>query len=350
MWGCASNARKTTTDRSTRDEQQDSSYPDERGHRGGRLQGIACHREDHGTMVMQSFVETLLASPAFLSKYTVFCYPCVNPQGRAGRAFRGSFDTVNPIPDPARDWTDTPVLSVVQQVRADIAARCSGGRPDVMVDFHGHYQHGYSHSVYGWNSVAANWAVEQEFQLAVLAQQPGLERSTGASATQPTPYFSNKSSGGPAGAFFIIEISDWLADQYAASRDFGVLLAGQLGVIDDNVYGRWPVGSPGVLGASGSSSGVTLAAAAVANAVEYRFLRDGVEVRGWGTSPTHFDGLVPADGVHSYTYEARNPGGASARSAAAQAERTPQAPGKHPFNAPPFGGSRFGVTRFTLRW
>ena len=95
---------------------------------------------------------------------------------------------------------------------------------------------------------------------------------------------------------------------------------------------------------------MTLAAAAVANAVEYRFLRDGVEVRGWGTSPTHFDGLVPADGMHSYTYEARNPGSVSSRSAAAQAERTPQAPGKHPFNAHPFGVSRFGKTRYTSRW
>jgi len=288
--------------------------------------------EDHGTQVMQSFVETLLASPAFLARYTVFCYPCVNPQGRAGRAFRGSFDTANPIPDPARDWTDTPVLSVVQQVRADIVARCAGGRPDVMLDFHGHYQHGYSHSVYGWNGVAANWSVEQEYQLAVAAQQPGLERSSSATALQPNSYFSVKAGGTPPGAFFVVEISDWLADQYAASRAFGVLLAGQLSVIDDNVYGRWPVGSPGALGASGSSSGVNLAAPAVANAVEYRFLRDGVEVRSWTTQTSITDGDVAPEVSHSYTYQARNPGGASSISAAAIAARAASASGKKRFN------------------
>lgn len=291
--------------------------------------------EDHGTMVMQAFVEALLNSPSFLSRYTVFCYPCVNPQGRAGRAYRGTFDATSPIPDPARDWTDAPVLSVVQQVRADIVSRCSNGRPDVVFDFHGHYQHGYSHSVYGWNGVAANWAVEQEFQLAVAALQSGLERDTGAAGTQLPPYFSNKAAGGAAGAFFIIEISDWVSDQLAASRAFGVLLAGRLSTIDDNVYGRWPVGAPGTLSASGTAYGVTLLAPAVTNADEYRFLRDGAEIRAWGRTLQYVDAAVSAGTSHSYTYQARNPGGASQQSAAVLAERAAQGMTRVPKAAPP---------------
>lgn len=299
--------------------------------------------EDHGTQVMQAFVESLLASPAILARYTVMVYPCVNPQGRAGRSYRGSFDPAGLTLDPARDWTDTPALSCVQQVRADIAARCAGGRPDVMLDFHGHYQHGFSHSLYGWNTVAANWAVEQELQLAVLAQQPGLERSSAASATQPTPYFSGKASGGPAGAFVIVEISDWLADQYAASRAFGALLAGQLGVIEDNVYGRWPVGAVGALTADGTPYGVTLTAGPVSNGVEYRYLRDGAEIQGWSLDTVCVDASVTAGEPHTYAYQARNPGGQTTASAGVQAARQVQT-GRLRYGVIPYGQQPYGVT------
>jgi len=298
--------------------------------------------EDHGTQVMQGFVEAMLASPKMLSEFTVMVYPCVNPQGRWGRSYRGSFDPAGPTKDPARDWTDTPTLSCVQHVRSDIAARCSGGRPDIMFDFHGHYQHGYSHSVYGWNAVAANWTIEQAYQLAVLALQPGLERSTGASATQPTPYFSGKASGGPAGAFIIIEISDWLTDQHAASRAFGSVLAGQLEGITDDVYGRWPIGAVGVVDARAQANRVSIAMGSVNNAVLYRVLRDGQEIRAYAPEETYTDSSVEPGMAYSYAYQARNPGGQTVLSVPVQVT-LPLRSGNLPWGVEAWGGSSWSA-------
>ena len=140
------------------------------------------------------------------------------------------------------------------------------------------------------------------------------------------------SNGWLAGELAVVEISDWLADQYAASRAFGVVLAGKLSTIDDNVYGRWPVGTVGSLTATGTAYGVNIAAGAVTNGVEYRYLRDGVEVRSWTTQTSITDGDVAPEVSHSYTYQARNPGGATSVSAAAIAARAASASGKKRFN------------------
>lgn len=274
--------------------------------------------EDHGTMVMQAFVEALLADAAFCAAFTVQVYPCVNPQGRWARDYRGTREAGHTTTDAARDWSDTPTLACVQAVRTSIMANVTGSRPDILIDFHGHYQHLYSHSVYGWSSVAANWTIEQAYQSAVgTALNIGAlyEPSSGAAVNQLAPYFSTKASGGAAGMFLIVEISDWLADQYTASRAYGTLLAGQLAGIEDDVYTRWPIGSAGAIDAVAGPSAVSIALPAVTNAALYRILRDGVQIRAYAPGRTFVDNSVEHGKTYAYTYQARNPAGQSAVSA-----------------------------------
>jgi len=301
--------------------------------------------EDHGTFVLQAFVEKILSSPWLSASYTVQVYPCVNPQGRWGRSYRGAFDSAGLTVDPARDWTDTPTLSCVQQVRSAIANRCLNGRPDVMFDFHGHYQQGYSHSVYGWNGVAANYAIEQVYQNDVALTYPSLEKSYGASSKQAPPYFSNKSAGGPAGAFFIVEISDWLQNQKSVSTSYGMDLASSLPSIEDQVYGRWPVGTVGALTGAGMSSGNSLTAATVSNAIGYGFKRDNVVIKDLSYSPSFFDTTATVGTQHSYTYFAFNPAGVSAFSSPLLLTRTANAVGiaGWSFRDSRFGGNEFGT-------
>lgn len=301
--------------------------------------------EDHGTFVMQAFVEKILSSPQLSATYTVHVYPCVNPQGRWGRSYRGAFDSAGLTIDPARDWTDTPTLSCVQQVRAAIAARCLNGRPDVMFDFHGHYQQGYSHSVYGWNGVAANWAIEQTYQNDVALAYPSLEKSFGASARQPTTYFSNKSVGGPAGAFFIIEISDWLANQRTESRNFGTTLAQSLYSIGADIFGRWPLGTVGTLSGFGYSSGNSLSCGAVTNAIGYGIYRNTVLLAELMGTSSYIDTTAPAGVPQSYTYVAYSPAGTTATSAALSLTRQANATGiaGWSFRDNRFGGAEFGT-------
>lgn len=235
-----------------------------------------------------------------------------------------SFDSIVITPSNVSSGT---TLACVQAVRTSIMANVSGNRPDILIDFHGHYQHLYSHSVYGWSTVTANWAVEQAYQNAVgTALNIGAlyEPSSGAAANQMSPYFSTKASGGAAGMFLIVEIADWLTDQYAASRAYGTLLAGQLAGIEDDVYGRWPIGAIGSLTAQGNANGVSLVLSAVTNASQYRILREGSQIRAYSKDTTYADTAVVAGVSHSYTYQAQNPGGASAVSAASVASRIAQ--------------------------
>lgn len=265
--------------------------------------------EDHGTMVMMAFVESLLSNAAFCAAFTVFCYPCVNPQGRWGRSYRGTFDNGSTT-DPARDWTDAPVTQCVQAVRADIVSRCAGGRPDIMLDFHGHF-YTYPYSLFPYSPITTNYTVEQKYISAVQALQTGVDGTATNAAMQAAPYFSEKSGGSPAGAFIIVEISDWLADQYTAARAWGQLLAQQLTSIEDDVYGRWPIGTVGVLTAEAQSNNVLVEMSPVTNGSLYKVLRDGTTIRDYAPGVTYTDTTVEPDTEYTYTYQARNPGGAT---------------------------------------
>ena len=74
--------------------------------------------EDHGTQVMQAFVESLLASPAILARYTVMVYPCVNPQG----LIEGQPHTVRDLGPLPAGWSDTPPEPTVEEKLAAIEA------------------------------------------------------------------------------------------------------------------------------------------------------------------------------------------------------------------------------------
>lgn len=106
------------------------------------------------------------------------------------------------------------------------------------------------------------------------------------------------------------------------------------------------MGAVGALDATGTTAGVSLSAGAVTNGVEYRYLRDGSEIRGWTLAQSITDTGVVAGVEHSYTYQSRNPGGTTSVSAAAVAARLASSgrypwSGRKPFVKSPFNDDPF---------
>lgn len=99
--------------------------------------------EDHGTVVMQRFIEYLCGSSteaqALRRNYRILIYPCMNAPGRAGGGWRGSWTQGTAGADDAnRHFSDTgSALEIVDKPKAVITTDRASVIPDWATDHHG---------------------------------------------------------------------------------------------------------------------------------------------------------------------------------------------------------------------
>ena len=182
--------------------------------------------EDHGTLVLIAAVNWLLgADPDAVelrSRFTFYVYPLINPQGRYGRNYRGTFEAGKLTVDPNRDWSGTPVLTCVQIVRNAIIA--DAGVPVVCLDFHGHHQWTSGYGLYLPGADAASIELGATYKNSVATVIPGLFFAP-LTGTYLSTYIN--SLGSPMLAV-TSEINDANADASGGALIFGEQLAKSL--------------------------------------------------------------------------------------------------------------------------
>jgi len=99
--------------------------------------------EDFGTYHMREFIAYLCGSSteaqALRRNYRILIYPCMNPPGRAGGGWRGSWTQgTGGADDTNRHFSDTgSTLEIVDKPKAVITTDRASAVPDWMIDFHG---------------------------------------------------------------------------------------------------------------------------------------------------------------------------------------------------------------------
>ena len=109
--------------------------------------------EDHGNHVLKAFVDAVLGASAWgenlRRNYLIDIYPLINPPGRAGGGWRGSFTLgAGSIDDANRHFSDaSPGLEIITKPRTAMATDRGSAAPDWFIDFHGTYVTGHEWSL-----------------------------------------------------------------------------------------------------------------------------------------------------------------------------------------------------------